>query len=129
MRREQQPSDGCRYPARIHQVLHPRLGLLRLPRLRLRRDAPFREGRWDQQEAWDEFQEHGNQLALYWLLQSSRWNPPWAAVRASVGGDFAKGSWKQDLWQTLVWCQGLEGMEMIRPFLEGDLAILYSGYA
>ena len=58
--------------------------------------------------------EHGNQLAVLHLLQSSRWAPSWTAVRAAVGGDFDV-EWKQRLWEMVLWCQGLEGMDMIRP--------------
>jgi hypothetical protein len=58
--------------------------------------------------------EHGNQLAVLHLLKSSRWAPSWTAVRKAVGGDF-EVEWKQRLWEMVVWCQGLEGMDMIRP--------------
>lgn len=58
--------------------------------------------------------ECGNQLAVRHLLYSSRWAPSWTAVREAVGGDF-EVEWKQCLWEMVVWCQGLEGMDMIRP--------------
>ncbi|TFY54561.1 hypothetical protein EVJ58_g8791 [Rhodofomes roseus] len=55
-----------------------------------------------------------HQLGLRHLLDSTRWNPSWTQVRAAVGGDFEE-EWKQELWWSVVMCQGLEGMMMIRP--------------
>ena len=75
--------------------------------------APF--GKYE--EIWanpPDFNEHGNQDGLFHLLKSARWNPPWKEVRAAVGGDFDI-EWKQEIWWTIVTCQGLQGMEMIRP--------------
>ncbi|EPS99214.1 hypothetical protein FOMPIDRAFT_1164125 [Fomitopsis schrenkii] len=75
--------------------------------------VPF--GRYE--EIWvspPDFSEHGNQEGLLHLLESTRWNPSWKEVRAAVGGDFDV-EWKQEVWRTVVMCQGLHGMEMIRP--------------
>ena len=86
------------------------------PRRRVMPTGPYSPfGR--SQELWanaQDFNEHGNQKGLLHLLKSRRWNPPWTEVRASVGGDFDI-EWKQELWWTVVMCQGLHGMEMIRP--------------
>lgn len=75
------------------------------------------------------FTPHTNQLGLLHLTQSPRWNPPWASVRESAGGEFGRGTWRsedggnirgegpegwrQDLWEAVVMYQGLEGMEML----------------
>ena len=59
------------------------------------------------------FTEPENQVGLKHLLASTRWNPPWREIRAAAGGDFVE-EWKQHLWWTIVMCQGLEGMVMIR---------------
>ncbi|KAH9837676.1 uncharacterized protein C8Q71DRAFT_556026 [Rhodofomes roseus] len=66
----------------------------------------------------DGFTEYTHQRGLGHLIDSTRWNPSWAEVRAAVGGDFEE-EWRQDLWKAVVMYQGLEGMKMIRP---GDLA-------
>jgi len=66
----------------------------------------------------DGFKENDGQLGLRHLLHSTRWNPSWADVRAAVGGDFEE-VWKQDLWWAIVMCQGMAGMEMVKP---GNLA-------
>ena len=92
-----------------------------------RPDVTFPEGTIDPRrackavgpyQAWDEQGQQwsglGNQLAVLWLLKSPRWAPWWRVVREAVGGDF-EVEWKQRLWEMVVWCQGLEGMDMIRP--------------
>jgi hypothetical protein len=70
---------------------------------------------------------NGNQIGLRHLLNSSRWEPHWAAVRQTVGPDFApeessdaayEGSepeehWKQLIWDELFVNQGLEGLGMM----------------
>ncbi|KAK3723718.1 hypothetical protein LTR37_001599 [Vermiconidia calcicola] len=79
-----------------------------------------------------------NNIALTWVLKSSRWRPHWKAMRAIAGEPDFVPDWKGDYWwwdgtpseegeDPEVWrqrlledvmvCQGLEGLEMTRPGL------------
>ena len=72
-------------------------------------------------------------LALTWVLQSSRWRPHWKRFRAKVAAEFQEGfqddwwfgeeehrerDWRQRMWESVMWCQGSEGLGMIRPELQ-----------
>lgn len=71
-------------------------------------------------------------IALTWVLHSSRWRPHWRAAREAAGApefqeDFDDGwwydetvgqDWRQRLWENTMVCQGWEGLGMIR---EGQL--------
>ncbi|KFA73178.1 hypothetical protein S40288_11529 [Stachybotrys chartarum IBT 40288] len=74
-----------------------------------------------------------NNIALVWVLNSSRWRPHWERIRGRAGVDFESGFendwwyiedpesesvWKQRLWENVMVCQGLEGLGMIRPELQ-----------
>lgn len=71
----------------------------------------------------EEFQEYGNQLGLLWLLRSRRFNWQWCAVleRAWLRGFNEEGwsglgddvGWKQEMWESAVMSQGLEGLEIL----------------
>ena len=82
--------------------------------------------------------DFNHNLALTWVLKSSRWKPHWKRIRAKVGPDFkenfddgwwfdgsqeqqredADAHWRQRLWENVMICQGLEGLGMIRPELQ-----------
>ncbi|KAI0112349.1 hypothetical protein F4776DRAFT_641007 [Hypoxylon sp. NC0597] len=64
-----------------------------------------------------------NNLALKWLLKSSRWEPHWQQARLSAGVQEDLEGWKQDMLESIMFCQGLEGLGMIRA--ETDLAKYY----
>ncbi|KAG4416043.1 hypothetical protein IFR04_010806 [Cadophora malorum] len=55
-----------------------------------------------------------DQVAMRHVLLCRRWREAWEEVRRQVGGDFEDG-WRQDMWKSLVECQGLFGLAMIRP--------------
>lgn len=68
--------------------------------------------------------DHGkdNNLALTWILKSSRWRPHWQGVRHAAGPDFGgldddwyhvSGDWRQRLWEACIVSQGLDGYEMM----------------
>jgi hypothetical protein len=73
-----------------------------------------------------------NNIALVWLIQSSRWKPNWRETRAKAGitdfqSDFEDGwwydpddgqDWKQRMLEAIMICQGLEGLAMVRPGLQ-----------
>jgi hypothetical protein len=73
-----------------------------------------------------------NNIALVWVIQSSRWKPNWRAMRARAGvtdfqSDFAddwwydpdgEQDWKQRMLEAIMICQGLDGLGMIRPGLQ-----------
>ncbi|KAI5460973.1 hypothetical protein BGZ63DRAFT_388106 [Mariannaea sp. PMI_226] len=72
-----------------------------------------------------------NNLALVWVLQSTRWRPHWKRVRQKAGVDFQEdfqdtwwfdeedeSDWRQRLWENVMVCQGLEGLAMIMPELQ-----------
>lgn len=73
-----------------------------------------------------------NNIALVWVIQSSRWKPHWRDMRAKAGitnfqSDFADHwwydpdddqDWKQRMLEAIMICQGLDGLGMIRPGLQ-----------
>lgn len=76
-----------------------------------------------------------NNLALVWVLQSSRWRPHWQAIRARAKvtdfqSDFKESwwpvpdddddeqDWRQRLLESVMVCQGLRGLGMMRPDLQ-----------
>lgn len=70
-----------------------------------------------------------NNLALTWVIRSTRFRPAYAALRARAGAadfqaDFedewwydggAEQSWRQRFWENVMVCQGLEGLGMMLP--------------
>ncbi|EME38618.1 hypothetical protein DOTSEDRAFT_75396 [Dothistroma septosporum NZE10] len=71
-----------------------------------------------------------NNLALTWLIRSSRWRPHWKEARALAGEDFqddfddgwwyvedSDQDWRQRMWEAVMLCQGLDGLMMMRPGL------------
>jgi hypothetical protein len=75
--------------------------------------------------------DNDNNIALVWLLKSSRWRPYWKEARALAGPEFEEGffddwgfleeedvqDWRQRMWEAVMVCQGLEGLGMMRPKL------------
>jgi hypothetical protein len=55
-----------------------------------------------------------DQYALNHLLHCRKWREAWEGVRKEIGEDFDL-EWKQNMWHFAVQCQGLEGIEMMRP--------------
>ena len=79
--------------------------------------------------------EKNHNIALTWVLQSSRWRPHWKRMRGKAGMDFEEDfkddwwfgedehrekDWRQRMWETVMLCQGLDGLGMIRPHLQND---------
>lgn len=78
---------------------------------------------------------NANGFALQHTVRSSRWRPYWKEMRALAGvADFQEGfeygkfslleereeekgpnEWRQDLWESVMLCQGLEGLGMMLP--------------
>jgi hypothetical protein len=96
------------------------------PRRAVKQTGPYVEGekaRLDQ-----------NNIALVWLIKSSRWTPHWRDMRVKAGitdfqSDFADGwfynpndqqDWRQRMLEAIMISQGLEGLGMIRPGLQDD---------
>lgn len=97
------------------------------PRRAFKRTGPYSR---DAEGRIASFKQHN--IALTWVICSSRWRPHWKAMRALVGPDFQDGfddgwwydpegeqDWRQRMWENLMVCQGLQGMEMMRPGLRG----------
>lgn len=75
-----------------------------------------------------------NNVALVWVLKSTRWRPHWREMRARAGvtdfqSDFEDGwwydpddeqDWRQRMLEAVMVCQGLEGLGMMRPGLQDD---------
>jgi hypothetical protein len=75
-----------------------------------------------------------NNIALVWVLQSSRWRPHWRDTRARAGvtdfqSDFEddwwynpddEQDWRQRMLEAVMVCQGLEGLGMIRSGLQDE---------
>ncbi|KAK7427630.1 hypothetical protein QQZ08_005905 [Neonectria magnoliae] len=72
-----------------------------------------------------------NNVALVWVLKSTRWRPHWKRLREKAGSEFQDGfeepwwydaedggDWRQRLWENIMVCQGLDGLGMIRPKLQ-----------
>lgn len=72
-------------------------------------------------------------IALTWVLRSSRWRPHWKRMREKAGpefqGDFDDGwwfeedehyeqDWRQRMWEAIMVCQGLDGLGMMRDNLQ-----------
>ncbi|KAI0202310.1 hypothetical protein F4808DRAFT_421170 [Astrocystis sublimbata] len=77
--------------------------------------------------------QHTHNLALTWLIKSGRFKPRYAELRAKAGlpefeEDFDDGwwyheshydrDWRQRLWETIMMCQGLDGLGMLRPDMQ-----------
>ncbi len=92
------------------------------PRRAVKRTGPYRNR--------DNVKNHN--IAMTWVVKSSRWRPYWKAARQLAGPEFEEefedewwGSdstgaddWRQRMWENVMICQGLEGMGMIRPGLQ-----------
>ncbi|PVH74447.1 hypothetical protein DL98DRAFT_30544 [Cadophora sp. DSE1049] len=76
-------------------------------------ERPKEVGPYDPVKIVEERPEH-DQVAMRHVLLCRRWREAWEEVRRQVGGDFEDG-WRQDMWKSFVECQGLHGLEMIRP--------------
>ncbi|KAF2964340.1 hypothetical protein GQX73_g9221 [Xylaria multiplex] len=73
------------------------------------------------------FSTHNHNIALTWLIRSSRFRPLYKDLRAKAGvpefqKDFDDGwwfeegvnqNWRQRLWECIMVCQGLEGLKML----------------
>jgi hypothetical protein len=62
-----------------------------------------------------EIRMHGSQVGLGHLLRSERWRTAWEDVLTTDSGNslLVPGDWKYDMFESIVLCQGLEGMEML----------------
>ncbi|RYC56368.1 hypothetical protein CHU98_g9841 [Xylaria longipes] len=80
-----------------------------------------------------ETQNHNNNnIALTWVIRSSRFRPRYQELRAKAGvpdfqSDFDDGwwydegldqDWRQRLWEDVMMCQGLDGLGMLRPDMQ-----------
>jgi hypothetical protein len=86
------------------------------PRRKTNHTGPYAHGEETIQRIED------NNLALTWVLKSSRWRPHWQTVRHAAGADFGvvdddwyhvSGDWKQRLWEACIVSQGLDGYGMM----------------
>ncbi|KAI1404740.1 hypothetical protein F4819DRAFT_446215 [Hypoxylon fuscum] len=88
------------------------------------------KGPYYRSEDGAESNRYNHNLALMWLMKSSRWRPLWQKARqgAGAGHDFNRkkllpwceeddndNDWRQICLETVMQCQGLEGFGMIRP--------------
>lgn len=94
------------------------------PRRAVKQTGPYAE---DAEPCRDQ-----NNIALVWLIQSSRWKPHWREMRAKAGiTDFQTAfadywwydpddeqDWRQRMLEAIMICQGLDGLGMIRPDLQ-----------
>jgi hypothetical protein len=77
--------------------------------------------------------DHDHELAIAHVVNSSRWKSHWKKMRALAGPDFKEnffdewsfsdddpGDWKQRLWENVMLCQGLAGLEILRPHLRSS---------
>lgn len=94
------------------------------------RRAVMKTGPYVEQADGSTGYELNNNVALVWLLLSSRWRPYWKEARALAGPDFQEGfadswwfdedddqNWRQRMWESVMVCRGLEGLGMVRPQL------------
>jgi len=94
------------------------------PRRAVKQTGPYAEGAGPLRDQ--------NNIALVWVIQSSRWKPHWRAMRARAGitdfqSDFTDNwwydpddeqDWRQRMLEAIMICQGLDGLGMIRPDLQ-----------
>lgn len=98
------------------------------PRRRVKRIGPYVPN-----EMGNPYPMENHNLALTWVLRSSRWRPHWKRMRAKAGPDFQDDfrdlwlcneeqhhglDWRQRMWENVMVCQGLDGLGMIRPSLQ-----------
>ncbi|KAI5364603.1 hypothetical protein Slin15195_G041410 [Septoria linicola] len=99
--------------------------------------GPYQKGSDGRYVKWPD----QNNIALTWVIRSSRWRPHFKRFRTKVAGyedfkdEFDDGwwyvpnlgadeeggvdaHWRQRMWENLLVCQGLEGLGMIRPGLQ-----------
>lgn len=82
--------------------------------------------------------EFNHNIALTWVLKSSRWQPHWHRFRQAAGcTDFCElqdgwwwdeetqhpHAWKQRLWEGVMMGQGLEGLGMMSPALSEEVRV------
>lgn len=97
------------------------------PRRTVKETGPYK---MDSDERYD-YGTLNNNLALTWVIKSSRWKPHWKAIRKKAGpefqNDFDDGwwydedneqDWRQRMWEDILICQGLEGLEMMRDGMQ-----------
>jgi hypothetical protein len=73
---------------------------------------------------------HEDTRALAHTIHSTRWTSHWKKMRTLAGPDFCEnfvdswaweddgpGYWRQRLWENVMLCQGLEGLQMLQPHL------------
>lgn len=95
------------------------------PRRAIKLVGPYAE---DAEKRVRVYKQHN--IALTWVIRSSRWRPHWKAMRELAGPDFQEDfddgwwydpdgeqDWRQRMWEAIMVCQGLKGMEMMRPGL------------
>ncbi|KAF2816112.1 uncharacterized protein BDZ99DRAFT_458018 [Mytilinidion resinicola] len=77
--------------------------------------------------------KYDHQLSLEHLLESTRWDRPWAQIREAVGGDFEEPDeerdsrwrrwtgpeWKRHLWTSAMVYQGFDGLKLIGTDKDG----------
>jgi hypothetical protein len=94
------------------------------PRRAVKQTGPYAEGA---EPCRDQ-----NNIALVWVMQSSRWAPHWREMRSKAGvSDFQSDfrdywwydpddeqDWRQRMLEAIMISQGLEGLGMIRPGLQ-----------
>ncbi|KAI2472219.1 hypothetical protein F4781DRAFT_383820 [Annulohypoxylon bovei var. microspora] len=89
----------------------------------------LKDGPYGTDEQGRKANRYNNNLALYWVVKSTRWRPHWIKARQDAGAspDFATElessdgqatSWKQNMLETVMQCQGMEALGMIRTGTE-----------
>ena len=101
------------------------------PRRVVKPTGPYKPDESGGNEAGYQYMGGTHNLALTWTIKSSRWKPHWKRMREKAGPDFqdnmddgwwynagSAADWRQRLWEDVMMCQGLEGLDMIRPDLQ-----------
>lgn len=81
-------------------------------------------------ETHHRYRGDNHNLALTWVIRSTRWKPHWKSLRAMAGPDFQDDfddqwwydaaddqDWRQRMWECVMICQGFGTLQMLRPHL------------
>lgn len=97
------------------------------PQRTVKETGPYKENAYGRYN----YGRTNNNLALTWVIKSRRWRPHWKAIREKAGpefqNDFDDGwwydegvdqDWRQRMWEDILICQGLDGLEMMRDGMQ-----------
>ncbi|KAF4553536.1 Hypothetical protein D9617_6g092670 [Elsinoe fawcettii] len=102
------------------------------PRRAVKKTGPYAPKPAGEVDLRSQTDDHNHNLALVWVLKSTKWRPHWNELRKLTGEDFGPGlgedgwyddddeiDWRQKIWENVMLCQGLDGIGMMLPEQRG----------